>query len=87
MFVMVECNHFTTPMERKIKLTSTKGNKFEDATKYRHLVGCISYLTATRLDISFYVGILSRLTQNPCEGHSSTTKRVNYFKGSKILYT
>eukprot|EP00253_Pinus_taeda_P026476 PITA_26476 len=34
-FGMDECNPLTTPMEQNLKLTSTEGKEFEDATKYR----------------------------------------------------
>eukprot|EP00253_Pinus_taeda_P034240 PITA_34240 len=59
-----------------LKLTSIEGKEFEDATKYRQLVGSLIYLTTTRPDISFAVGILSRFMQKPCEGHWSAAKRV-----------
>eukprot|EP00253_Pinus_taeda_P005835 PITA_05835 len=34
-FSMAECNLLSTPMEKNVKLTSTKRKEFEDATKYR----------------------------------------------------
>eukprot|EP00253_Pinus_taeda_P031218 PITA_31218 len=87
----LECNPLTTPMEQNLKLTSIEGKKFEDATKYRQLVGSLNYLTTTRLDISFVVGILSRFMQNLCEGHWSAAKSVlRYLKGTQdfgIKYT
>jgi hypothetical protein len=43
-FGMVDCNPLSTPMEQNLKLTSKEGNEFEDATKYRHLVGVSSTL-------------------------------------------
>eukprot|EP00253_Pinus_taeda_P004431 PITA_04431 len=84
MFGMIECNPLTTPMEQNLKITSIEGKEFEDATKYRQLVGSLNYLTTTRLDISFIVGILSRFMQKPCEGHWYTAKRVlSYLKGTQ----
>eukprot|EP00253_Pinus_taeda_P023767 PITA_23767 len=68
-FGMAECNPLTTPMEQNLKLTSIEGKEFEDATRYRKLVGSLNYLTTTRPDISFVVGILSRLMQKPCKEH------------------
>eukprot|EP00253_Pinus_taeda_P013919 PITA_13919 len=68
-FGMTECNPLSTPMEQNLKLTSIEGKEFEDATKYRQLIGGLIYLTTTRPDISFVVGILSRFMQKPCEGH------------------
>eukprot|EP00253_Pinus_taeda_P020448 PITA_20448 len=90
-FGITECNPPTTPMEQNLKLTSIEGKEFEDATKYRQIVGSINYLTTTIPDISFAVGILSRFMQKPCEGHWSTAKRVlRYLKGTQdfgIKYT
>eukprot|EP00253_Pinus_taeda_P015412 PITA_15412 len=68
-FGMTECNPLTTPIEQNLKLTSIEGKEFEDATKYRQLVGSLNYLATTRPDISFSVGILSGFMQTPCEGH------------------
>eukprot|EP00253_Pinus_taeda_P028593 PITA_28593 len=90
-FGMTKRNPLTTPMEQNLKLTSIEEKEFEDATKYKKLVRSLNYLTTTRPDISFAVGILSRFMQKPCEGHSSTTKSVlRYLKGTQdfgIKYT
>ena len=73
-----------SPMEQNLKLTSIEGKEFEDATKYRQLVGSLNYLTTTRLDILFVVGILSRFMQKPCEGHWSAAKRfLKYLNGTQ----
>eukprot|EP00253_Pinus_taeda_P005589 PITA_05589 len=72
-FGMTECNPLCTPMEQNLKLTSIEGKEFEDATKYRQLIGILIYLTTTRRDISFVVGILSRFMQKP------------YFDGDKEI--
>jgi len=37
-FGVAECNPLTTPMDQNLKLKSTEGNEFEDATKYRQLL-------------------------------------------------
>jgi len=90
-FCMTECNPLTILMEQNLKLTSIEGKEFEDATRYRQLVGSLNYLTTTRLDISFVVGILSGFMQKPCEGHWSVAKRVlMYLNGTQdfgIKYT
>eukprot|EP00253_Pinus_taeda_P003330 PITA_03330 len=90
-FGMIECNPLTTPMEQNLELTSIEGKEFEDATKYRKLVGSLNYLTTTKPDILFVVGILSRFMKKPCEGHWSVAKRVlRYLKGTQdfgIKYT
>eukprot|EP00253_Pinus_taeda_P032976 PITA_32976 len=62
---MTKCNPLSTPMEQNLRLTSIEGKEFEDATKYRQLIGSLIYLITTRPDISFAVGILSRFMQKP----------------------
>eukprot|EP00253_Pinus_taeda_P010051 PITA_10051 len=90
-FGMTKCNPLSNPIEQNLKLTSIEGKEFEDATKYKQLVGSLNYLTTTRPDISFDVGILSRFMQKPCEGNWFATKRVlRYLKGTQdigIKYT
>eukprot|EP00253_Pinus_taeda_P010905 PITA_10905 len=64
-FGMTECNPLSTPMEQNLRLTSIEGKEFEDATRYKQLIGSLIYLTTTRPDISFAVRILSRFMQKP----------------------
>ena len=66
---MIECNPLSPLMAENLKLTSSEGKEFEDATKYRQLVGILIYLTTTRPNSSYIVGILSRYMHKPCEGH------------------
>eukprot|EP00253_Pinus_taeda_P036101 PITA_36101 len=90
-FGMTECNPLTTPMEQNLKLTSIEEKEFEDATKYKQLVGSLHYLTTTRPDISFAIGTLSRFMKKSFEGHWFAAKRVlKYLKGTQdfeIKYT
>lgn len=81
---MTECNSFSTPIEQNLNLTSKEGNEFEDATKYRKLVGSIIYLSTTKIDIAFVVRILSRFFQNPYEGNWYIAKIIlKYLKGTQ----
>ena len=81
---MHDYNLIATPMEKKLNLTSTKGSTFEDPTKYIQLVGSLNFLTTTRPNIAFVVGILSRFMHQPCEGHWNASKRVlKYLKGTR----
>ena len=81
---MTKCNPISTPMEHNLKLTSEEGNPFEDPTKYTQLVGSLIYLSITRPDITFFVGILSKFIHHPYEGHWVVAKRVlKYLKGTQ----
>jgi len=74
-----------------LKLTSEEGKSFEDLTMYRQLVRSLIYLSITRPDITFVVGILSRFMHHLCEGYWVAAKRVpKYLNGTKtygIKYT
>ena len=47
---------------------STKGKKVEKK-RYQKLVGKLIYLSHTRLDISFSIGVVSQFMHNPMEEH------------------
>ena len=81
---MQDCNHVSPPMEQDLNLTSNEGSTFEDLAKYKQLVGSLIYLTTTRPDITFVVGILSRFIHHPCEGHWNAAKQV--LKNLKLLH-
>jgi hypothetical protein len=49
------------------------------ATLYHLLVGRLLYLTHTRSDISFVVGLVSRYMQTPHESHWKTTKMILWY--------
>ncbi|XP_028120017.1 uncharacterized protein LOC114317478 [Camellia sinensis] len=44
-----------TPIELNVKLNSTNGVPLDDPTVYRKLMGCLVYLTVTRLDLACVV--------------------------------
>jgi hypothetical protein len=56
---MNECNSINTPVESGIKLSRYDEGKAVDVTLYRSLVGSLRYLTYTRPNISYGVGLMS----------------------------
>lgn len=83
---MEECNHVATSMELGLKLSKFEGGEQVDANKYRSLVGSLRYLTCTRPDISFSVGVVSRFMENPKQSHWKAMKRVlRYIRGTLSL--
>ncbi|KAL0419489.1 UNVERIFIED_CONTAM: Retrovirus-related Pol polyprotein from transposon RE2 [Sesamum radiatum] len=59
------------------------GNYLEDKTKYRRLVGKLIYLTVTRPDISFAVGLVSQFMDKPRSVHWEAALRIlKYIKAS-----
>ncbi|XP_060670943.1 secreted RxLR effector protein 161-like [Ziziphus jujuba] len=70
-------------MEVNAKLSAYEGKDLEDATMYQQLVGSLIYLTLTRPDISFAVGVVSRYMQSPKKPHLEAVRRIlRYVKGT-----
>ncbi|XP_051143419.1 secreted RxLR effector protein 161-like [Andrographis paniculata] len=73
------------------KLSSDDETGFADASKFRSLVGRLVYLTHTRLDIAFPVGLVSRFMHRPSKQHYGAAKRIlRYLAGTRdygIWYT
>jgi Reverse transcriptase (RNA-dependent DNA polymerase) len=68
-FKMDECNPVNTPVESEMKLSRYDEGKAVDATLYRSLVGSLRYLTCTRPDIAYGVGLVSRYMEEPKMTH------------------
>ncbi|KAK6117412.1 hypothetical protein DH2020_048868 [Rehmannia glutinosa] len=82
-FKMDDCNPINTPVECGLKLCKDdEGNKV-DPTLFKSLVGCLRYLTCTRPDILYAVGLVSRYMENPTTTHFKAAKRILcYLKGT-----
>ncbi|XP_048228320.1 secreted RxLR effector protein 161-like [Ricinus communis] len=58
----------------------------EDFVIYRQIVGSLMYLTLTRPDIAFVVGVVSRFMQNPKKPHLEVVQRIlRYIRGTLDL--
>ncbi|GJQ99246.1 retrovirus-related pol polyprotein from transposon TNT 1-94 [Tanacetum coccineum] len=65
------------------KLNEDIGGKLVDPTRYRGMVGCLMYLTASRPDIVFVVCMCARYQAKPTEMHLHAIKRIfRYLKGT-----
>ncbi|KAE8694951.1 hypothetical protein F3Y22_tig00110761pilonHSYRG00036 [Hibiscus syriacus] len=85
-FGMLECKSTSMPMEPNIKMCAHEGKDLEDATMYRQLVGSLIYLTLTRPDISYAVGVMSRYMQNPKKPHLEAVRRILRYMKNTIDY-
>ena len=53
------------------------------STLYRSIIGSLLYLTASRPDIAFSVGVYARYQATPKESHLTTVKRIiRYINGT-----
>ena len=57
-------------------LTNDPSGESVDVTLYRSMIGCLLYLTASRPDIAFNVGVCSRFQSNPKVSHLNAVKRI-----------
>lgn len=70
-------------MEQNVKLSKTDEETLPDASCYRHLIGCLLYLTVTRPDITYSVQILSQFLDSPKQSHYHAAMQVlRYIKNS-----
>ncbi|XP_022868004.1 uncharacterized protein LOC111387663 [Olea europaea var. sylvestris] len=72
-----------TPMSTSAKLGHDPIGRSVDQTLYRSMIGSLLYLTASRPDIAFSVGVCVRFQADPKESHFSTVRRIiRYVNGT-----
>lgn len=82
---MSDCKSSNTPCEIGLKLSVNSTQKVDEKL-YRQLVGSLLYLTLTRPDIAYAVGIISRYMADLHIEHWKATKRIlKYIKGTDQL--
>ena len=80
---LTDARSAATPMELNLHLKSSDGSPLADPTRYRHLVGSLVYLTATKPDIAYAVHILSQFVSAPTIVHYAHLLRVlRYLRGT-----
>ena len=56
---MTSCKPLSVPLEQNVKLSVDIGDEIEDPTMFRRIVGNLIYMTITRPDLSYAVGLIS----------------------------
>ncbi|XP_070005273.1 secreted RxLR effector protein 161-like [Nicotiana sylvestris] len=75
-----------TPIATVIRLDMDETESPMNQTLYRGIIGSLLYLTASRPDIVFSVGLCARFQSNPKESHLKAAKRIlRYLKGTQNL--
>ncbi|KAK6121009.1 hypothetical protein DH2020_045246 [Rehmannia glutinosa] len=81
-FGMEEKSSVKIPMNTSVKMDMDTDGKHVDQTRYRALIGSLLYLTASRPDITFAVGVCARFQSAPKESHMTAAKTIlRYLKG------
>ena len=64
------------PMSLNVKLIVDLLGKSVDSSPYKSMKGSLLYFTASKLDISYSLGMCARYQANPKESHMITLKRI-----------
>ena len=75
-FGLDKATYARTPMAANAKLTNDPSSESVDVTLYKSMIRCLLYLTASRPDIVFSVGVCSRFQSNPKISHLNVIKRI-----------
>ena len=74
-FNMQGCNEALTAINTN-ELQASDGIGSADIERYRSMVGGLIYLTHTRPDILFVVGVVLKFMNNPTKHHLGTARRI-----------
>jgi hypothetical protein len=75
-FNMAELKPVSTPMSSTASLGPDEDGEAVDQREYRSMIGSLLYLTVTRPDIQFAVGLCARFQASPRSSHRTAVQRV-----------
>jgi hypothetical protein len=75
-FNMAELKPLSTPMTTATTLDPDKNGEVVDQGEYRNMIGSLMYLTATRPDIQFTVGLCAHFQASPRSSHQTEVQRI-----------
>ena len=73
-FEMKTVKHSRTPMSQFVKLSIDLNGKDVNETLYRSMIVSLLYLTVSRPDIAYSVGVCARYQSKPKESHIHSVK-------------
>jgi hypothetical protein len=73
---MTGCKPISILLEQNVKLSADEGDLVEDTTMYRRIMGSLIYMTITRLDLSYAVGVVSQFMQTPRKPHLDAVRHI-----------
>ena len=80
---LLDCKPVDTPIVVNHGLRIDEEEEVVDQEKYQHLIGKLIYLSHTRPDIAYAVGVLSQFMHRPQKDHMEAALRVvRYLKGT-----
>ncbi|KAG6481671.1 hypothetical protein ZIOFF_058290 [Zingiber officinale] len=83
-FGLIDGKKRSTPLDVNTRLCRDEGTCLSDPRPFRTLVGSLIYLTITRPDIAFSVGMVSRYMQEPRKPHFEEAKKILKYVNSTL---
>ncbi|XP_021979989.1 secreted RxLR effector protein 161-like [Helianthus annuus] len=81
--VLLDCKPADTPMVVNHNLQMELNGELADKERYQRLVGKLIYLSHTRPDIAYAVGVVSQFMHQPQVAHMEAAQRIlRYLKGT-----
>ncbi len=62
---MTGCKPISIPLEQNMKLNADEGDLVDDTTMYKRIVGSLIYMTITRPNLSYAIGVVNQFMQTP----------------------
>ena len=85
-FGLESTKYFKTPTPINLKLSKDESGNGVKETLYKSMIGSLLYLTTSRSDIAFSVGVCARYQACPKESHFIALKRIiRYIAGTLEL--
>jgi hypothetical protein len=75
-FNMPELKPVSTPMSSATSLSPDEDGKVVDQREYRSMIDSLLYLTATRLDIQFIMGLCVHFQASPHSSHQTVVQQI-----------
>jgi hypothetical protein len=73
---MTGCKPISIPLEQNVKLNVDEGKLVDDTTMYRRIVGSLIYMTITRPNLSYVIGMVSQFMQTPQKPHLDVVRHI-----------
>jgi hypothetical protein len=83
---MVSYKPISVPLNQNGKLSADAGEVLEDATLYRKIVGSLIYMTITRPDLNYTVGLESQFMQVPRKPHLDGVRHTLRYVSATVDY-
>ena len=75
---MIGCKPLDTLLDQNVKFFGD-GQDLKDAYLYKKIVGDIIYLTITRPNLSYPIGLVLRFMRKPCKSHLDVIHKISRY--------